>query len=243
MFNSIKERIHKDTVLAVPSTDFPFHIDVDSANHGTGCFLVQKFTERKRIISFNSRVFDKAEQKMSTLRRELCGIVSALQTYEQYIIRSPFPIYLYNDPKPVLYLWGRKRQLSHRFFRYQVIITKIQNLRIIWTPGSNFAFRDILSRNITIEEYQMHQLQHKRIPRDIEPFDEKGTPVSSQIHHEDNPNDTWNDFCPIRYKRGDEEKNYNYKLTAKTLASVAYLTNSQLIQFNKLLTVSEWDDL
>ena len=30
LFNSIKERIQKDTVLAVPSTDYPFHIHVDS---------------------------------------------------------------------------------------------------------------------------------------------------------------------------------------------------------------------
>ena len=156
--------------------------------------------------SFNSRVFDKAEQKMSTLHRELCGIVSALQTYEHYIIGSPFPIYLYCDHKPILYLWGREGQLSHRFFRYQVIITKFQNLKIIWTPGSNLAFPDILSRNVTVEEYQMHQLRHKRIPRDIEFLDEHGTPVTYQIQHEDNPNDSCNDFYPIKYKRGHEEK-------------------------------------
>ena len=78
LFKSIKERIHKDTVLAVPSTNYPFHIHVDSSNVGTGCILIQQFPEGRRIISFNSQVFDKAEQKMSTLHRELCGIVSAL---------------------------------------------------------------------------------------------------------------------------------------------------------------------
>ena len=72
LFNSIKERIHKDTVLAVPSTEYPFHIHVDSSNVGTGCAHTQQFPEGKRIISFNYRVFDKAEQKMSTLHRELC---------------------------------------------------------------------------------------------------------------------------------------------------------------------------
>ena len=54
LFNSIKERIHKDTVLAVPSTDYPFHIHVDSSNFGTCCILIQQFPEGKRIISFNS---------------------------------------------------------------------------------------------------------------------------------------------------------------------------------------------
>ena len=87
-----------------------------------------------------------------------------------------------------------------------MIITKFQNLKIIWTPGSNLAFPDILSRKVTVEEYQMHQLRHKRIPLDIEFFDEHGTPVTYQIQHEDNPNDTCNDFYPIKYKRGNKLK-------------------------------------
>ena len=197
LFHSIKDRISEDTILAVPSTDYPFHIHVDSSNVGTGCILIQKFPEGKRIISFNSRIFDKAEQKMSTLHRELCGRVFALQTYEHYIIGFPFPIYLDCDHKPLLYLWGRKRQLSHRFFRYQLIIIKFQNLRIIWTPGSNLASPDILSRNVTVEEYNEHQLQHKKIPRDIEFYDELGSPVTYRIHHDDNPNDTCSDFYPM----------------------------------------------
>ena len=132
--------------------------------------------------------------------------MSALQTYEHYIIGSPFPINFYFDHKPILYLWRRKGQLSHRLFRYQVIITKFQNLEIIWTPGSNLAFPDVLSRNITIEEYQMQQLQHERVPSDSEFFDEHGTPVTYHIQHEYNPNDTSNDFYPIKYKPGNEDK-------------------------------------
>ena len=79
-------------------------------------------------------------------------------------------------------------------------------MQIIWTPGSNLAFPDTLSRNITIEEYQKHQLQHKRIPGDIEFYDDYGIQVTYQIQHEDNPNDTCNDFYPKKYKRGNEEK-------------------------------------
>ena len=167
---------------------------------------MKQFPEGKRIISFNSRVFDKAEHKMSTLHRELCEIVSALQTYEYYIIGSPFPIYLNCDHKPFIFLWGRNGQLSLRVFRYQVIITKLQNLKIIWTPGSNLAFPDILRRNVTIEEYQKHQLRHKRIPCDVELYGELETPVTYQIQHEDNPDDTCNDFYLIKYTRGNEEK-------------------------------------
>ena len=118
LFQSIKDRISEETILAVPSTDYPFHIHVDSSNVGTGCILIQQFCEGERIISLNSRIFNKAEQKMCILHRELCGIVSALETHELYIIGSPFSIYLCRDHKAMLYLWGQKGQLSHRFFRY-----------------------------------------------------------------------------------------------------------------------------
>ena len=36
-FQMIKDRISENTILAIPSTDYPFHIDVDSSNIGTGC--------------------------------------------------------------------------------------------------------------------------------------------------------------------------------------------------------------
>ena len=179
---------------------------MDSSNAGTVCILIQQFPEGRRIISFNSRNFEKAEQKMSTLHRELCGRVSALQTYEHYLIGSHFPIYLYCDHKPILYFWGRNGQLSYRFFRYQVIITNFQNLKIIWTPGSNHAFPDILSRNLTVEEYQKHQLQHKKILRDIEFYDEHGSPVTYRIQHNDNLNDTCRDFYLIPCQQRNNNK-------------------------------------
>ena len=76
----------------------------------------------------------------------------------------------------------------------------------MWTPGSNLAFPDILSRNVTVEEYQKHQLQHKKIPRDIEFYDEPGSPVTYRIQHDDNSNDTCNDFYPIHCQQGKENK-------------------------------------
>ena len=210
----IKTRISEDTVLAVPSTQHPFHIHVDSSNVGTGCILVQQFPEGKRIVSFNCSVFDNAEQKMSTLHRELCGIVSALQTYERYIIVSPFPIYLYCDHKPILYLWGRKGQLSHRFFKYQVIIN-FHNLKIIWTPRSNPDFPDNLSRNVTLSEANKLQLQHKEIPHDISFYDQDGHKVHYTIKHEDEQNASLNDFYPIICQQGNTRKTLRLKNDGK----------------------------
>ena len=135
IFQMIKDRSSEDTILAIPSTEHPFHIHVDSSNVGTGCILIEQFVESKWMISFNSRFFHKAEQEKFTFHTEMCRIFSALQTYQHNIIGSSFPINLYCEHKPILYPWGRRGQLSHRFLRYQVINTKFQNLKIFWMPG------------------------------------------------------------------------------------------------------------
>ena len=133
---------------------------------------------------------------MSTLHREVCGFVSALQTFEHCIIGSPsFPIYLYCDHKPILYLWGREGQLSHRFFKYHVIITKFHNLKVIWTPDSNPAFTDILSRNVTLSDINKLQVQHKEIPKEVF-YGEQGDQMHYTIKHEDSQDISYNDFFP-----------------------------------------------
>ena len=57
-----------------------------------------------------------------------------------------------------------------------------------------------------MEEYQKHQLNHKIIPRDIEFFDGHGSPVTYRIQHDDNPNDTCNDFYPIHCQHANDNK-------------------------------------
>ena len=106
-FQKFKDRFCHDIANAIPNTDYPFHIHDDSSKVGTGCILTQDSPDGKRTVSANSRVFDKAEHKMSPQHCELCGIISALQTYELYIIGSPFPIYLHCDHRPILLVYER----------------------------------------------------------------------------------------------------------------------------------------
>ena len=196
LFNDIKNRISEDTILAIPDTKYPFHVHVDASSIGVGSILVQEFPEGKRIVSFNSRIYTKEEQKMSTTARELCGVISALQTYEHYLIGSPHPVYVYTDHKPLMYLWGRRGKLSHRFFRYQLVISQFQNLKIIWTEGKKLAFPDILSRNVKIKDLDKYQLKHKKIPKDISFYDEHGNEEKYFILR-DNEKGPADDFFPI----------------------------------------------
>ena len=79
-------------------------------------------------------------------------------------------------------------------------------MKIIWTPGSNLAFPDILSRNVTIDEYQHHQLQHKKLPRHIQFYDEHGQQITYKINHDDTSAESCNDFYPIHCQQGKDQK-------------------------------------
>ena len=197
VFQKLKDRFCHDIANAIPNTDYPFHMHADSSNVGTGCILIQAFPDGKKIVSAISRVFDKAEQKMSPQHRELFGIISALQTYEFYIIGSPFPINLYCDHRPILFLWSRKGQLSHRFFKYQVVLTKFHNLKIIYTPGTNLAFPDLLSRNVPIADIKKYQNEHKTIPNEIKFVLDTGEQINYSVLHEEDKKTTHNDCFPI----------------------------------------------
>ena len=134
---------------------------------------------------------------MSTQHRELCGIISALKTYEFYIIGSPFPLYLYCDHRLILFIWSRKGQLSHILFKYQVVLTKFNNLKIIYTPGSNVAFPDLLSQNVPIADIKKYQLEHKTIPNDIKIILDNGEQICYSVLHKDNNNIFQNDCYPV----------------------------------------------
>ena len=59
---------------------------------------------------------------------------------------------------------------------------------------------------MTIEEYRHQQLEHKRVPRDIDFLGELGQQVRYKISHEDTAAKSCNDFYPIHYQEGEDQK-------------------------------------
>ena len=90
-----------------------------------------------KVIPYNSRILNSKEQKLSYLDCKLLGIVSALQLYEFIIIGSPHPIHVFTDHKPLLHCFIEKGNLSPRFYRAHLQLTKFSKLKIIHTPGKN----------------------------------------------------------------------------------------------------------
>ena len=59
---------------------------------------------------------------------------------------------------------------------------------------------------MTIDEYQHHQLQHKKLPRDIQFFDEHGQQITYKINHDNTSAEKCNDLYPIHCQQGKDQK-------------------------------------
>ena len=189
IFQDVKNAMIAETELTIPKTKHSFFITIDASLVGLDAVLFQMNEENKmRVISYNSRILNTQEQKLSTLDKELLAKVYALQMYEFLIIGSPHPIYIFTDHKPLLHCFAKTGNLSPRFYRAQMQLTKFSELKIIHTPGKNLTVADMLSRTFTKEQLQIHQLRHKQLPPQIDfsiMKDNQLKPVHSLVKHEE----------------------------------------------------------
>ena len=79
LFQSLTMSFTSETELTIPNTKHPFFMTVDASLIGLGAVLFQLIEENQmKVISYNSRILNPQEQKVTTLDRELLGIVHAL---------------------------------------------------------------------------------------------------------------------------------------------------------------------
>ena len=169
LFHKLKNALTFDTELTIPGTKHPSFITADASLIALGAVLSQLNEDNKmKVISYNSRILNPQEQKLSTLDREILGKVHALQINKFLIIGSPHPIHIFIDQKPKLHCFTKERNLGPRFYRAQMQLNKFSKLKIIHTPGKNLSVADMLSRSFTKTELQLNQLKHKQLPAQID---------------------------------------------------------------------------
>ena len=71
LFQKLKMSLTSETELTIPNTKHPFFITVDASLIGLGAVLFQLNEQNKmKVISYNSRILNPQEQKLSTLDRQ-----------------------------------------------------------------------------------------------------------------------------------------------------------------------------
>ena len=110
-FDRVKKELTDGTLrLAIPNSEKPFYILCDASNYGIGAALLQKNQLGKmELVSANSRLLSTTELRLSTILRECSAIIYALSEYESPIQGYKYPIILYIDHKPFLFLFSQKK--------------------------------------------------------------------------------------------------------------------------------------
>ena len=84
------------------------------------------------------------------------------------VFESMFPVTIFTDHNPNLFLFTRKGNLTPRQHNAQMLLTKFSNLQIILTAGTNFTVADMLSRDFSTIIIKKCQLQHKTLPSHVD---------------------------------------------------------------------------
>src|SRR5215469_16644253 len=104
-FNRLKELLVDPKLLTFPDYSreaSPLELHVFASSIGAGAVLSQKQNKKSRPICFMSMTFSNAQQRYSTIERELAALRWAVKTLRPFLCSNKFIIY--TDHQPLIYL-------------------------------------------------------------------------------------------------------------------------------------------
>jgi Reverse transcriptase (RNA-dependent DNA polymerase)/RNase H-like domain found in reverse transcriptase/Ty3 transposon capsid-like protein/Integrase zinc binding domain len=140
IFQDIKSKFLSTVILPHPDPKLPFELAVDASDYALGAILRQ----RGRPVGFHSRSLRVHELNYSTIEKELLALISALTTWEHFLLSSKFPISVLTDHRNLLAL--TKFNISNsRHARWFEFLSRFP-MDIKFIPGIRNGQADFLSR-------------------------------------------------------------------------------------------------
>jgi len=91
-FDTLKEALTSDSVLAHPEFDKPFILSCDASNYAISAILSQEHGGKKRPLSFSSRILYKHEINYSDTEKVLLAVVLGVQTHRNFLYGRKFKV-------------------------------------------------------------------------------------------------------------------------------------------------------
>jgi len=145
-FETLKKALVDPKLLAFPDYSneaSPLELDVDASGIGAGAVLSQKQKGHNRPICFMSMTFSRAQQRYSTIERELAALRWAVKTLRPFLCNSKFIIF--TDHQPLVYLQNMSASDS-RIARTLEELSEF-NFEIKHISGIRNVVADVLSRS------------------------------------------------------------------------------------------------
>src|ERR1700744_989064 len=144
LFQTIKELIMSEPVLAHPELDQPFELEVDASGYAIGAVLLQRKKDNKRHpIAFYSATLTAAERNYDIYDLELLAIVRSLENWRTFLAGSPHKIKVFSDHMNLQY-WRQPQKISRRVAR-EVLVLSEYDVEIHHIQGKKNGRADALS--------------------------------------------------------------------------------------------------
>lgn len=144
-FETAKALLCCSPVLSAPNFAKAFKLEVDASAVGAGAVLVQEDSDGiDHPVCYFSRKFNKAQTRYSTIEQETLALLLALQYFEVYVGSSAYPIEVFTDHNPLVFL-SRMYNHNQRLMRWALFVQGVP-LVIRHKKGSENIVADALSR-------------------------------------------------------------------------------------------------
>jgi hypothetical protein len=129
-------------ILAYPKPEGMFILDCDASGVGIGAVLSQVQDGEEKVISYGSKVLNKAQRSYCVTRRELLAIVEFVKVYHHYLYGAKF---LCRTDHAALYWLLRKKHPEGQMARW-IALLQVYDMVIQHRPGVKHGNADALSR-------------------------------------------------------------------------------------------------
>jgi hypothetical protein len=142
-FVAIKRILSSSPVLSAPDWDKPFIVATDASKYGLGAILYQMDANGKRkYISFASRVLNSAQTRYGAHKRELLGVVFALQKFSDWLWGRRFTLYCDHES---LVHWNTQKHLNKNHTAWLDTLLEY-DMEVVYLKGVLNHLPDSLSR-------------------------------------------------------------------------------------------------
>src|SRR5258708_38026836 len=145
-FQTLKNLVTSEPVLAHPNQDHPFVLEVDTSGYTIGAVLSQKQNDGKlHPMAYFLATLNEAEQNYNIYGLELYAIVHALHHWRWLLAGTAPKVQIYSDHKNLQY-WKSPQHINCRIAR-EVLELSEYNYEIHHVKGKENARADALSRH------------------------------------------------------------------------------------------------
>ena len=156
-FEALKKALTQAPVLALPDQvraadgSAPFVLQTDASEFALGGVLMQDTGDGLRVIAFESRTLNPAEQNYSTTERELLALLHCCKIWRHYLEDSKWQVQ--GDHRPLQWLFEPGKDLTRRQARWVGYLQEMGAPRIDHVPGTTIPVPDALSRRSDLPVY------------------------------------------------------------------------------------------